>query len=83
MPTTGRPLRWNDGPRLATSATERADLVVEGVLADDEVAPRIDELILIGSITWRVAWCRLIEEKHQPTTQIGLMRPHQPRPRAV
>lgn len=74
MPSTGRLLRWNEGPRIAASGTERADLVVEGVLGDDQAAPGIDELILIGSITWRVAWCRLSEQHDPPTTRIGLMR---------
>jgi hypothetical protein len=83
MPSTGRPLRWNDGPRVAASGTEDVDLVVEGVLADDEIAPATAELILIGSITWRVAWCRRGEELDQPTTRIGLVRPLQPGPRAV
>src|SRR5687767_3266416 len=31
MKGTGRPLRWKDGPRLAASGADGADLVVEGV----------------------------------------------------
>ena len=83
MPGTGRPLRWNDGPRLAASGTDGAGLVVEGVLADDESEPRIDELVLIGSITWRVAWSRRLEQHEPPITQLGLTRPIQPGPRAI
>jgi hypothetical protein len=44
------------------------------VLADDEIAPASDELILIGSITWRAAWCRTTEEQDPATVRIGLMR---------